>query len=39
MTNMLVGTGALGKALAETLADKPVALMRGHGNVGVGPAD
>jgi ribulose-5-phosphate 4-epimerase/fuculose-1-phosphate aldolase len=37
MTNMLVGNGALGKALAETLADKPVALMRGHGNVVVGP--
>jgi HCOMODA/2-hydroxy-3-carboxy-muconic semialdehyde decarboxylase len=37
MTNMLIGNGALGKALAETLADKPVALMRGHGNVVVGP--
>jgi HCOMODA/2-hydroxy-3-carboxy-muconic semialdehyde decarboxylase len=26
-----------GKALAETLGDRPVALMRGHGNVVVGP--
>jgi ribulose-5-phosphate 4-epimerase/fuculose-1-phosphate aldolase len=38
MTNMLVGSAALGKALAETLADKPVALMRGHGDVVVGPS-
>ena len=38
MTNMLISNGALGKALAETLADKPVALMRGHGNVVVGPS-
>src|SRR5689334_4222602 len=38
MTNMLISTPALGKALAETLADKPVALMRGHGNVVVGPS-
>lgn len=37
MTNMLIDNGALGKALAGTLADKPVALMRGHGNVVVGP--
>jgi ribulose-5-phosphate 4-epimerase/fuculose-1-phosphate aldolase len=37
MTNMLVRNGALGRALAQTLADKPVALMRGHGNVVVGP--
>jgi ribulose-5-phosphate 4-epimerase/fuculose-1-phosphate aldolase len=37
MTNMLVGNGALAKALAVTLGDKPVALMRGHGNVVVGP--
>ncbi len=36
-TNMLVRTGALGKSLAAALADKPVALMRGHGNVVVGP--
>src|SRR5215472_472776 len=37
MTNMLVGNGDLAKALAKTLADKPVALIRGHGNVVVGP--
>jgi ribulose-5-phosphate 4-epimerase/fuculose-1-phosphate aldolase len=36
VTNMLVSNNALGKALALTLADKPVALMRGHGNVVVG---
>ena len=34
---MLVRNGALAKALAATLGDKPVALMRGHGNVVVGP--
>jgi HCOMODA/2-hydroxy-3-carboxy-muconic semialdehyde decarboxylase len=34
---MLVQDGALGKALASTLGNKPVALMRGHGNVVVGP--
>jgi HCOMODA/2-hydroxy-3-carboxy-muconic semialdehyde decarboxylase len=33
MTNMLVETAALGRALAKTLADKPAALMRGHGAV------
>jgi ribulose-5-phosphate 4-epimerase/fuculose-1-phosphate aldolase len=32
-TNMLISNGALGKALAATLADKNVALMRGHGDV------
>jgi ribulose-5-phosphate 4-epimerase/fuculose-1-phosphate aldolase len=37
MTNMLVGSGDLAKALAAKLADKPVALIRGHGNVVVGP--
>ena len=37
MTNMLVRNGALAKALATTLGDKPVALMRGHGNVVAGP--
>jgi ribulose-5-phosphate 4-epimerase/fuculose-1-phosphate aldolase len=37
VTNMLVGTAALGKSLATSLGDKPVALMRGHGNVVVGP--
>jgi ribulose-5-phosphate 4-epimerase/fuculose-1-phosphate aldolase len=36
-TDMLVRTGALGKSLAERLGDKPVALMRGHGDVVVGP--
>jgi HCOMODA/2-hydroxy-3-carboxy-muconic semialdehyde decarboxylase len=36
-TNMLVNSAALGKALAGALGDKPVALMRGHGNVVVGP--
>jgi HCOMODA/2-hydroxy-3-carboxy-muconic semialdehyde decarboxylase len=34
---VLVRTPALGKALAATLGDKPVALMRGHGDVVVGP--
>jgi ribulose-5-phosphate 4-epimerase/fuculose-1-phosphate aldolase len=37
VTNMLVSSAALGKALATALGDKPVALMRGHGNVVVGP--
>ena len=36
-SNMLVTSITLGKALASTLADSPVALMRGHGNVVVGP--
>jgi HCOMODA/2-hydroxy-3-carboxy-muconic semialdehyde decarboxylase len=36
-SNMLVTSITLGKALADTLADRPVALMRGHGNVVVGP--
>jgi HCOMODA/2-hydroxy-3-carboxy-muconic semialdehyde decarboxylase len=36
-TTMLVRNAALGKALAASLGDKPVALMRGHGNVVVGP--
>jgi HCOMODA/2-hydroxy-3-carboxy-muconic semialdehyde decarboxylase len=38
MTNMLIANPALGKALAETLGDRPVVLMRGHGNVVVGPS-
>lgn len=38
MGNMLVSTNALGKGLAETLADKSVVLMRGHGDVVVGPS-
>jgi ribulose-5-phosphate 4-epimerase/fuculose-1-phosphate aldolase len=36
-TSMLVNTAALGTSLAETLGDKPVVLMRGHGDVTVGP--
>lgn len=36
-TDMLVRDGALGRALAATLGDKSVALMRGHGDVAVGP--
>ena len=36
-TNMLVRDSALGKSLARTLGDKPVVLMRGHGDVAVGP--
>jgi HCOMODA/2-hydroxy-3-carboxy-muconic semialdehyde decarboxylase len=37
MTNMLVSNPAFGRALAETLLDKSIALLRGHGNVVVGP--
>ncbi len=37
-TDMLVRTPVLGKALAQTLAGRPVALMRGHGAVVVGAA-
>jgi ribulose-5-phosphate 4-epimerase/fuculose-1-phosphate aldolase len=33
MTDMLIGSRELGAALANTLGDKNVALMRGHGNV------
>jgi HCOMODA/2-hydroxy-3-carboxy-muconic semialdehyde decarboxylase len=36
-TSMLVANAVLGKSLAETLGDKPVVLMRGHGDVTVGP--
>jgi ribulose-5-phosphate 4-epimerase/fuculose-1-phosphate aldolase len=36
-TDMLIRNSALGAALARTLADKPVALMRGHGDIAVGP--
>ena len=36
MTNMLIGDGPLGRALARTLGNKPAALMRGHGAVIVG---
>ena len=35
---MLVRNGALGKSLAATLGGKPVALMRGHGNVVAAPS-
>jgi ribulose-5-phosphate 4-epimerase/fuculose-1-phosphate aldolase len=34
---MLVRNGVLGKSLAAKLGDKPVALMRGHGNVVAAP--
>jgi HCOMODA/2-hydroxy-3-carboxy-muconic semialdehyde decarboxylase len=37
MTNLLVDDVARGRALADVLADHPVALMRGHGDVVVGP--
>jgi ribulose-5-phosphate 4-epimerase/fuculose-1-phosphate aldolase len=36
-TDMLVRNAALGRALAQTLGARPVALMRGHGAVVVGP--
>src|SRR5579872_5823306 len=37
-TNMLVSNSTIGKSLATTLGDKPVVLMRGHGDVTVGPS-
>ena len=37
-TDMLVRDNGLGKSLARTLSDKSVVLMRGHGDVTVGPA-
>jgi HCOMODA/2-hydroxy-3-carboxy-muconic semialdehyde decarboxylase len=37
-TDMLVRNAAIGKALAQTLGAGPVVLMRGHGDVAVGPA-
>jgi ribulose-5-phosphate 4-epimerase/fuculose-1-phosphate aldolase len=37
VTNMLVADNAKGKSLAQTLGDKSVVLMRGHGDVTVGP--
>lgn len=37
MTDMLVRSRPLGRALAETLGTRSVALMRGHGDVVVGP--
>ena len=36
-TDMLVRNNDHGDALAQVLADRPVALMRGHGNVVTGP--
>src|SRR5258705_10629730 len=36
-TDMLVRNAALGRALATTLSARPVALIRGHGCVVVGP--
>jgi ribulose-5-phosphate 4-epimerase/fuculose-1-phosphate aldolase len=36
-TDMLIRNNALGKALAQTLGQHTVALMRGHGSVAVGP--
>ncbi len=35
--SLLVNDSMRGKALAETLGERPVALLRGHGNVVVGP--
>jgi HCOMODA/2-hydroxy-3-carboxy-muconic semialdehyde decarboxylase len=36
--DMLVRNNAIGRSLAKALADKPVVLMRGHGDVTVGPS-
>jgi ribulose-5-phosphate 4-epimerase/fuculose-1-phosphate aldolase len=36
MTDMLISNSALGRALAGTLGDKPMVLMRGHGATMVG---
>jgi HCOMODA/2-hydroxy-3-carboxy-muconic semialdehyde decarboxylase len=38
MSNLLIADPGLGKALADTLGDKSVVLMRGHGDVVVGPS-
>ncbi len=38
MTDMLIRNGQHGHALAKSLADKPAALMRGHGATVVGPS-
>jgi HCOMODA/2-hydroxy-3-carboxy-muconic semialdehyde decarboxylase len=35
---MLVRDASRGRSLAQTLGDKPVVLMRGHGDVTVGPS-
>jgi HCOMODA/2-hydroxy-3-carboxy-muconic semialdehyde decarboxylase len=37
-TDMLVRSNAIGRSLAQALGDKPVVLMRGHGDVTVGSA-
>jgi ribulose-5-phosphate 4-epimerase/fuculose-1-phosphate aldolase len=37
-TDMLVRNAAIGRDLALTLGDRPVVLMRGHGDVAVGPS-
>lgn len=37
-TDMLVGNNEKGVALAQTLGDHPVVLMRAHGSVAVGPS-
>jgi ribulose-5-phosphate 4-epimerase/fuculose-1-phosphate aldolase len=37
-TDMLVRDNEIGKSLAQALGDKPVILMRGHGDVAVGPS-
>jgi HCOMODA/2-hydroxy-3-carboxy-muconic semialdehyde decarboxylase len=36
-TNLLISSQALGRALAEKLGENSVALLRGHGNIVVGP--
>jgi ribulose-5-phosphate 4-epimerase/fuculose-1-phosphate aldolase len=38
MSDLLIRDGVRGRALAQALGDKPVALMRGHGAVVVGPS-
>jgi ribulose-5-phosphate 4-epimerase/fuculose-1-phosphate aldolase len=38
MSYMLISNSELGRALARTLGEKPVALMRGHGNVVTAPS-
>jgi ribulose-5-phosphate 4-epimerase/fuculose-1-phosphate aldolase len=38
VTDMLIRNPMLGRALAKTLADKPAALLRGHGAVVVAPS-
>ena len=37
-TDIVISTAAKGAALAQALADKPVALLRAHGMVAVGPS-